>query len=171
MLPYLIVKSFKVLKTCTVFICSNDHTRLRQGLESLVDALCVLGLEEMVIGKSQRGDRPTLFLQIALHLQRRGYAREQQHILSRQWRRPTGEWRCLLREDGNRRVVIDAGEIELLVRIEVHGFGKYTKLHRLQVFGALRDDHDVCTALAIETLTQPSCRQELVVDDQPVIVD
>ena len=65
----------------------------------------------------------------------------------------------------------DAGEIELLVRIEVHGFGKYTKLHRLQVFGALRDDHDVCTALAIETLTQPSCRQELVVDDQPVIVD
>lgn len=28
--PYVFVKSFEVFKTCTVFVCSDDHTRLRQ---------------------------------------------------------------------------------------------------------------------------------------------
>ena len=80
--PHIVVKSFEVHKTCTVFVCSDDHTRFGQRLKSLVDALRVLCLEEMVVSKSQRCDRPALPLQVGLHLQRRGDAREQQHILA-----------------------------------------------------------------------------------------
>ena len=77
----------------------------------------------------------------------------------------------LLGEDGHGSVVVDTGEVEFLIGIEVHGLGEHTKLHRLQVFRTLGNDHDVGTALSVETLAQTSRRQQLVVDDQPVIVN
>ena len=169
--PHIFVKSFEILKTCAVFICSDDHTRFGQRQENLVDTLRVLCLEEMMVGKSQGSNRPTLFFQVGLHLQGRGDACEQQYILATQRRARIGERLCLFGEDRNRCIVVDAGEVKLLIRIEVHSLGEHAKLHRLQVFRTLRDDHDVCPALAVETLTQPASRQEFVVDDQTVIVD
>lgn len=63
--PHIFVKSFEVLKTCTVFICSDDHTRFGQRKENLIDTLRVLCLEEMMVGKSQGSNRPTLFFRSA----------------------------------------------------------------------------------------------------------
>ena len=74
-------------------------------------------------------------------------------------------------EDGSQRLERMGGEEELLVGIEVHGFGDDAELHRLQVLRTFRDDHDVGPVLALHGLPQSSCRQQRVVDHQSVVVD
>ena len=66
--------------------------------------------------------------------------------------------------------VLQCGEEQLLVGIEIEGLGEHPELHRLEVGGAFRDDHDVGPGLSALGLAQPSGRQQLVVDDEPVVV-
>ena len=61
-------------------------------------------------------------------------------------------------------------EEQLLVRIEVHGLGDNTVLHGLEVLGALGDNDNISTILAVQWLTQSAGRQQLVIDNQAVIV-
>ena len=63
------------------------------------------------------------------------------------------------------------GEEELLVGIEAHGLGDDAELHRFQILRTFRDDHDVGAVLALYRFPESSCRQQLVVDDQTVVVD
>ena len=63
------------------------------------------------------------------------------------------------------------GEEQFLIWIEAHGLGDDTELHGLQVFRALRDDHDIRPVFALHRFPQSSCRQEGVVDNQAMVVD
>ena len=44
--------------------------------------------------------------------------------------------------------ILQRGEIQTLIGIEVHGLGHNTVFHGLQVLGTLGDDDNVCTVLA-----------------------
>ena len=63
------------------------------------------------------------------------------------------------------------GEEELLVGIEAHRLGDDAKLHGFQVLRTFRDNHDVGTVLAHNRFSESSCRQQLVIDNQAVVVD
>ena len=63
------------------------------------------------------------------------------------------------------------GEEELLVGIEAHRLGDDTELHGSQVLRTFRDNHDVGAVLAHNRFSESSCRQQLVIDNQTVIVD
>ena len=67
-------------------------------------------------------------------------------------------------------IVVNAGEVELLERVEVHGLGKHSELHRFQVLRTFGDDHNVGTVLSAQRFAEPSCRHHLVIDDEAVII-
>jgi len=58
----------------------------------------------------------------------------------------------------------------MLIRIEVHSPGDDAVFHGLQGRRAFGDDDDVCAVLARHRLTETPGRQQLVIDNQPVIV-
>ena len=76
----------------------------------------------------------------------------------------------LSREDSLGCIIVDAREVEFLEWVEVHRLGEYTEFHRLQVLWTFRDDHDVGSVLSAQRLTQSSCREHLVVDDESVVI-
>ena len=67
-------------------------------------------------------------------------------------------------------IIVNAGEVELLERVEVHRLGQHSELHRFQVLRTFGDDHDVGTVLSAQRFAEPSCRHHLVIDDETVII-
>ena len=67
-------------------------------------------------------------------------------------------------------IVVNAGEVELLERVEVHGLGKHSEFHWFQILWTFGDDHDVGTVLSAQWFAQSSCRHHLVIDDEAVII-
>ena len=53
---YLLTESFDIVKTCSIFFCRNNTTRLWNLVEGLVDELDVLCLETMMVSKRQWRD-------------------------------------------------------------------------------------------------------------------
>lgn len=66
--------------------------------------------------------------------------------------------------------IVDGGEKEFLIGIEVKSFSEHSELHRLQVFRTFGDDDHVSPVLSREWFAKPACRKQCVVDDEPVIV-
>ena len=177
-----------------VLLRRHDLARLGQGRKGRVDAFGVPPAEGMVIAKPQALQRVAIGTQVVLHLLWRGDARQQQYVLAckilgiegGQTGLLVGIRRCTLPlprrrvvrgrplalyEDRHQLQVVNAREVQTLVREQVQCFSEDAKLHGLQVLGTLRDDHHVGPVLATERLAQAACGEQLVVDDESVIID
>ena len=67
--------------------------------------------------------------------------------------------------------LLHRSEIQLLIGIEVHGTLKYAVAHRRCFLRALGDYNDVSPILSFQWFAQAACRQQFVVDNQPMIVN
>ena len=120
-----------------------------------------------MVGKRQRRYAFYQWCQVFCQLAWRCNAREQKDVHVRIELVPCRSFR----EDRPQLVVRYRREIQMLVRIEVHGLHDDPELHWLQLLGALRHDDDVSPVLAFQRLAQSACGQQLVVDDEAMIVD
>ena len=98
----------------------------------------------MMVAKRQASDVAYMGLEVVLHLFGRCDAGEEHDVLLLQLM----EWECLVAEEALGIVVVDTREVELLERIETHGFGEHTELHGTEVFRTLGHDDDVGTVLS-----------------------
>ena len=121
-----------------------------------------------MVAEGQRCHLLGIGLQVGQHVLGRGDAREQQYVLvGKGFEIPLP---LFLRRDRPQCLEFMGGEEKLLIGVEAHGLGDDAELHGFQVFRALRDNHDVGPVLALHGFPQPSCRQQRVVDHQPVVV-
>ena len=63
------------------------------------------------------------------------------------------------------------GEVERLIGVELHGLRQHAVVDGVQRVGAFRYYNNVGAFFAVNGFAQPSRRQQLIVDNQPVIVD
>ena len=106
--------------------------------------------------------------EVYYHLARRRDAGDEQYVFVGRYcaQRP-----LLAAIYGMQRVVVECGEVEMLVRVEAHGLGDDAELHRFEVARTFGYDDNVRTVLSRERFAQASGGQQLVVDDKPVVVD
>src|SRR5574344_3032163 len=97
----------------------------------------------MVITETQRLHTLDHWLQVVFHLFRRCDTSNQQSMVVFQLLLGY----LLVFENTLWRIIVDAGEVELLERVKVHSLGEYTKFHWLQVLWTFSDNHNVCTVL------------------------
>ena len=152
-----------------ILLGGDDALRRGHLVEERVQLGDVFPLEVMVVGKGQGGDglgyRRNVFRQLA----GRGDAAEQQHVGVAKG--VEGSLSAVGAEDGLERLVVYRREVEALVGVEIQGLRDDPVLHGLQVFRTFGDDDDVGPVLSLYRLAQPAGRQQLVVDDKPVVVD
>ena len=151
-----------------VFLGGDDHLGLGHGGKALVELSDVALGELMMVGKAHGLDVAHVGFEVENHLLGRGDAGEQQHIGAL---RDFLEREVVAAEEGFERAVVQRGEEELLIRVEVKGLGEHSVFHGLEVTGALGDDNNIGARLAALGLAKPSGRQQLVVDDETVVVD
>ena len=160
------IETLRLLQSHGILLCRDNQTGFRHLFKRLVDACDVLTLEAMVITETQRLHTLDHRLQVVFHLLRRCNASNQQYMIVLQF------FLCylLVFEYALWCIIVNAGEVELLERVEVHGLGEYTEFHRLQVLWTFGDNHNVGTVLAAQRFSQSSGRQHLVIDNQSVII-
>jgi len=152
-----------------VFFCCHNTFGRGKARKGVVDESDVFLGKAMVVAEGQGCQMVCQGRQVMNHLFWRGNACQQQCV---------GAFQLLyvlaglcMWEDRLQASVVQRSEIQLLIGVEVHGLGDDTELHGLQVAGTLGDDDDVGAVLAAEWFAQASCRQQSVVDDQPMVVD
>ena len=143
-LSYGFAQSFGFLQSHGILLCRDDDAWLGHRLEGVVDEFDVAWLELMMVAKRQASDVAYMGLEVVLHLFGRCDACEEHDVLMLQLM----EWECLVAEEALGIVVVDTREVELLERIETHGFGEHTELHGTKVFWTLGHDDDVGTVLS-----------------------
>jgi len=185
---HLVAQPLDGYQTRGIFLGGDDELGRGEVAEGLVDATDVLLLEGVVIAECEHGDAfGRDGLEVVLHLFGRGNACEQHEILPDYWAHGVERLEYTHRveysqglerlvagqigEDGFRRVVLVGGEEQVLVGIEFHDLRQDAELHRLHILWTLGDNDDIGTILALYRLTQTTCGQQLVVDDETVIVD
>ena len=120
-----------------------------------------------MVGISERSQPAAIRLQVVNHLFGRCNPREQQHMFVAA---DVIEFPFTAAVCRHEFAVLQRGEVEFLVGIQVHGFGDDPELHGAQVLGAFGHDDDVGPGLAVAGFSQPACRQQLVVDDETMVI-
>ena len=163
-----LAQSFERHESGGVFFCCNDDFALVHLGECLVDGVHVFGGEQVVVAERERVDVAASGLQVEHHLLGRCDAGEKQNFVFFVQR---VEWQLCASEQRTKVAVVQSGEKESLIRVEIHGFGEYTVFHGFQVLRAFGNYHEVCPRLSFLGLTQSACRQQLVVYDEMVVVN
>ncbi len=166
-LAHFLAQMLKFHQPGSVLFGGDDDFRSVQGCETAVDGSLILGAVRVVVGKGHGRYLHSIGLQVEHHLLGRGDTGEQQHLVAANVVEPE----CLIAEELVQPAIVQGGEEELLIGIEIHGLGEHTELHGSEVLRTLGHNNHVGTALAGEGLAQPACWQQLVVDDETVIVD
>ena len=121
----------------------------------------------MMVGERQRLERFDIRLHIVNHLLRACYTRQQQDIGVLLLRNP----RLIAAEEQIWSPIVQRSEEQRLISIELHSLCQHTIVDRIEGIGTFRDDNNVGAFFAFYRLTQPSRRQQLIVNDKAVIVD
>ena len=120
-----------------------------------------------MVGERHRRQRLHERLYVVDELLRTCYSREQQHVgllFRRNLRRRAVK-------EGIELAIVQRGEVERLVGVELHGLRQHAVVDGVQRVGAFRYYNNVGAFFAVNGFAQPSRRQQLIVDNQPVIVD
>ena len=155
-----------------VLLGSEYQSGLGHLSKGLVDGIDILTTEVVMIAKRERRDLRLILLQIVHQLFGRGNTREQQDVPALDGLQTIQHSHVgLVLDDWAWRIVLQGGEEQLLIGIQIHGLGDDTELHGLEVLGALGDYHDIGTVLGLDGLAQTACGQQAIVDDQTMVID
>ena len=168
MLPHFITESFHAKQSGIIFLGCYYYlvVSFHLGIHP-VYALYIGGGKLMMVCKCEWFDVLCVWLKVHYHLLRRCYSGKEQHVGVFIYGRQFPVWSAVY---GFQVSILQRSEEKLLIWIEIHGLCYNSELHRLKVLRAFRNDNDVCSRLSAFRFPQSSCRQQLVVHDEPVVV-